>query len=74
MKKENCPYLEDCPMFKHFQLYTQEVYIGLYCRGFYNDCKRHELLVSGQEVPSNLLPNGNTLWSLDEPAPEPDQD
>jgi hypothetical protein len=71
MKSRDCPFLEGCPMFQHFQRFTQRVYMGLYCQGFYHDCKRREMKLSGKEVPTTLLPNGGTLWNVDEPAPEP---
>lgn len=61
-----CPFLEGCPIFKHFRRYAQQIYIDIYCQGDYEICKRRQLRLEGQAVPENLLPHGGTLWDGDQ--------
>jgi hypothetical protein len=57
-----CPNLEKCPMFKHFQTdFAKETYISLYCRGKFIECERKKLKDNCREVPEKLLPDGQYL-------------
>jgi len=57
-----CPNLERCPMFKHFQTdYAKQTYILLFCRSNFGGCERKKLKDSGREVPEKLLPDGQYL-------------
>jgi hypothetical protein len=57
-----CPNLEKCPMFKHFQTdFARETYISLFCRGKFMECGRKKLKDAGREVPETLLPDGQYL-------------
>lgn len=58
---DTCPNLEGCPVFKHFGIFTREVYKELYCFGAYETCARYELKASGQPVPPDLLPHGKRI-------------
>ncbi|MBN1963341.1 MAG: hypothetical protein JW910_01760 [Anaerolineae bacterium] len=68
MNDPECPFIEPCPIFKHFRRSAKKVYISTYCQGEYKTCRRYLLKQSGQTVPENLLPHGGTLWE-DEPPP-----
>ena len=57
-----CEMVEGCPIFKYFKRYAIKVYMGMYCLGDYETCKRLQLRRAGQPVPENLLPHGGTLW------------
>ena len=57
-----CTYIEGCPMFKYFRRFMKKVYMTMYCQGYYQDCARRELRMSGKEVPDVMLPNGNMLF------------
>jgi len=62
MMNVECPYLEQCPMFKHFKLEaTKQVFIIQYCRGAFQTCERKKLRDNGEQVPEKLLPDGEYL-------------
>jgi hypothetical protein len=56
-----CVNIENCPVFKHFGVFTREVYKELYCFGAYETCARYELKAKGEAVPRDLLPHGGRL-------------
>jgi hypothetical protein len=57
-----CPNLEKCPMFKHFQTdFAKQTYISLFCRGKFVECERKKLKDGCREVPEKLLPDGHYL-------------
>ena len=62
MDEQACDYLEGCPIFKYFRRSAKKVYIDMYCEGNYERCQRFLLRTEGEEVPTNLLPHGGTLW------------
>jgi hypothetical protein len=71
MQTNHCPFIEGCPMFKYFQKFMKKVYLNMYCQGFYRDCERRTLKLSGKEVPAQMLPNGDMLWDPEhENAPD----
>jgi hypothetical protein len=57
-----CPYLAQCPMFKHFTLETtKKFYINLYCCGKYRDCERYKMRQRGVKPSDRLLPDGQEM-------------
>jgi hypothetical protein len=66
-----CEFLDGCPMFKYFRNSAKRVYVGFYCRGKYETCRRRQLRLAGQPVPKNLLPHGGKLWD-DGTTPPPE--
>lgn len=59
----SCPYLNSCPVFSRFkQAGLKNVWIRFYCQGSkQKECARLKLREQGEEVPENLLPNGEFL-------------
>lgn len=56
-----CPHTENCPVFRHFGVFTREVYRELYCLGDYDTCARYELKERCETVPPDLLPTGKRI-------------
>jgi hypothetical protein len=61
-----CEYIQGCPMFKKFKLEPiKNFWIDQYCkRDGGGDCSRKSLRKQGkgpEEVPENLLPNGEYM-------------
>ena len=59
----DCENLEKCPIFKQFQVEgLANIWIRLYCKGgSQSDCVRKQKKEAGEEVPSNMLPDGSML-------------
>jgi hypothetical protein len=56
----DCSYLNTCPIFQKFKNEgAKNFWINQYCQGPKQDeCERKKLATQGQEVPADLLPNG----------------
>lgn len=62
MEEQGCPNLRKCPMFERFKLQaTSALFIQLYFNGDYTKCVRKKLRDEGKDVPSNLLPDGESI-------------
>jgi hypothetical protein len=49
-------------MFRYFSLEaTKRFFIGLYCRGKFEECERRKLREKGIKVPDTLLPDGQRM-------------
>lgn len=60
-----CPNLAGCPIFNKFKNEgAANFWISSYCKGRFQRCKRKELREQGQQVPPNMLPNGNLMDAL----------
>ena len=56
-----CQFADECPAFAHFSRMPNNVNLEVYCQGDFGSCKRRQLHMSGQPVPSNLAPYGGRL-------------
>ena len=60
--EEQCKYLDGCAMFKRLALEpTKRFYIDRYCKRAPEKCVRKQKRDSGDPVPDNLMPNGETI-------------
>lgn len=59
---QSCDRMEKCSLFQHFALKSSlTVWTSSYCKGDFSRCERFKLATAGQQIPSNLLPNGKML-------------
>ncbi len=60
---EKCPYLESCPFYNDAILpdFAKEHLKEKYCGGFFEECARKIIKDKGEEVSSNLAPNGRRI-------------
>ena len=63
MERDRCEFADNCPMFAYFDRFSETVYRLAYCEGNYTACERRKIRLAGQDVPINMLPQGNKLWA-----------
>ncbi len=62
-----CKNMEGCPMYDYLttsvRIIQLQPFLNEYCLNSnnYNRCARYKIIENGNEPPSNLLPNGDTL-------------
>ena len=62
---ENCPKLDECPIFEKFSGdAAKQIWTRHYCKGNYEACARYQLSQKGKKAPITLLPDGSTDESL----------
>ena len=60
--EQHCPNIEGCSLYPLLTLESSlRIWQTMFCRGRFERCARFELARSGQEVPLNLMPNGQRL-------------
>jgi len=60
--EKQCPRLAKCPMFARLSLQCgKDALYVLYCKGDFTRCTRKQKAEKGEEVPGNMLPNGELL-------------
>ncbi len=59
MSDKSCPEVSRCVFFNSISLPgSAKALKAMYCQGDYISCKRYKQLISGQQVPDNLWPDG----------------
>ena len=63
---ENCANLQNCPIFNKFKLEgLKNFWIRIYCKGSrQEECARKKMKSEEKDVPTNLLPNGDQIKSI----------
>jgi hypothetical protein len=57
-----CPHIQNCSLYSQFKVNSLlTIWKAAYCEGKFQDCVRFQKSCSGDQVPSNLLPNGRML-------------
>ena len=60
--ESECENLKNCAIWKKFNTDSKMVWIKAYCQGpKQSKCVRKQLASQGENVPENMLPNGETL-------------
>jgi hypothetical protein len=61
-KESECPHSSSCEMYRLFKFAgTLAVWKINYCNADYTRCARYQASRQGQQVPINLMPNGEFL-------------
>ncbi len=56
---EECPKLEDCPIFEKYSSdASRKIWVKSYCRDIYEKCERYQKMQRGEDVPITMLPSG----------------
>jgi len=70
MTERFCPNITKCLMFAYLERQDFRDCMNTYCLGNHQLCKRWVLRSSGQEVPEDMLPNGQMKADLMSDPPD----
>ncbi|WP_157595085.1 hypothetical protein [Plesiocystis pacifica] len=57
-----CPHMRSCRLFPILSASNAlDYWVGVYCKGEFTKCARHDRLTRGLTVAPNLLPNGKKI-------------
>ena len=65
MSDDECPKLDDCPIFNEFKTdASKRIWTRKYCTGDFEECERFQRAERGEDVPMSLLPSGERVDHL----------